>query len=202
MEVWQVRRQGENIMNENIYNVIYADPPWSYRVGKSKKCPLWGLASNHYRTMTNQEIYCYLGEQRIEIADNAALFLWCTNPHLETGLQTILHWGFSYKTNIAWIKTDNCPGVGFYVRGCHELLLFGTRGKMRPEESISPPITSVIHSPRTGHSRKPLAAYELIERMYPAANMLELFAREIRPGWSQIGNELGQHQIDMIAVTG
>jgi len=177
------------------YSVILADPPWSYRVGKATG--LRGTADAHYLTMTDEEIYRYLDWLNLEIADDAALFLWSTNPRLEAGLNTILRWGFSYKTNIVWVKTDNCCGIGFYVRGCHELLLLGTRGKMRPGIITSPPITSVISSPRTGHSRKPLSAYELIERLYPETRRIELFAREIRPGWDQVGLELGQYQLDI-----
>ena len=41
-----------------------------------------------------------------------------------------------------------------------------------------------------GHSEKPLAAYELIEQMYPGATRIELFARgAARAGWEGWGNE-------------
>lgn len=34
------------------YQIIYADPPWSYRSGKVQ-----GAAQNHYPTMTDQALY-------------------------------------------------------------------------------------------------------------------------------------------------
>jgi N6-adenosine-specific RNA methylase IME4 len=50
--------------------------------------------------------------------------------------------------------------------------------------------SSVIHAPRREHSRKPDAAYEMIERMYPSLPKIELFARHERPGWAAWGNEI------------
>jgi hypothetical protein len=37
---------------------------------------------------------------------------------------------------------------------------------------------------------KPECFYELLERMYPEATKLELFARRSRPGWSAWENEV------------
>ncbi|MCH8187915.1 MAG: hypothetical protein IIB66_04285, partial [Proteobacteria bacterium] len=43
---------------------------------------------------------------------------------------------------------------------------------------------SVVDAPRLQHSAKPAEFYEIIERMYPDANRLELFLRgEPREGW-------------------
>lgn len=79
-------------------------------------------------------------------------------------------------------------GLGQYQRGSHELLLLGTRGgAMVPE----PPnrLSSVIIAPRTKHSAKPQAAYDLIERV-TAGPRLEMFAREPRTDWTTWGNEV------------
>jgi len=50
----------------------------------------------------------------------------------------------------------------------------------------------VIRAPRGRHSQKPAVLYELIERMYPQASKLELFARTARPGWDAWGKEAPQ----------
>ena len=51
------------------YQIIYADPPWSYRSGKVQ-----GAARNHYETMKDEELY-HLPVQNL--ADkNCVLFLW------------------------------------------------------------------------------------------------------------------------------
>ena len=52
-------------------------------------------------------------------------------------------------------------------------------------------VSSVQTFPRRGldHSEKPAEYYELIERLYPTAKKVELFARKRRAGWSSWGNE-------------
>ena len=57
-------------------------------------------------------------------------------PLLQDGLSILKAWGFTYKTNLVWLKIrkDGGPdgrGVGFYFRNVTELLLFGVRGKLR-----------------------------------------------------------------------
>ena len=49
---------------------------------------------------------------------------------------------------------------------------------------------SIIEAPRGRHSEKPAAVRELIDRMYPHASKLELFARGKAPeGWRFWGNQ-------------
>ena len=50
--------------------------------------------------------------------------------------------------------------------------------------------TTVMREPATYHSRKPVCAYEMLEDMFPDTNKIELFARNIRPGWLVWGNEI------------
>ena len=40
------------------------------------------------------------------------------------------------------------------------------------------------------HSQKPQIAYEIIERLYPTARKIELYARNHRDGWDCWGNEV------------
>jgi N6-adenosine-specific RNA methylase IME4 len=105
---------------------------------------------------------------------------------LEEALQVIAAWGFSYKSNVVWVKDK--IGLGYLVRNQHELLLIATRGSMPCPLPANRP-SSVIAAPRREHSRKPDEAYELIERMYPDLPKLELFARYTRLGWDVWGNE-------------
>lgn len=46
-----------------------------------------------------------------------------------------------------------------------------------------------IIAPVREHSRKPDEQYQKIERLYPNAKKLELFARRRREGWDAFGNE-------------
>lgn len=76
------------------YNIIYADPPWTYKVwskkGKGRS------AESHYHCMTKEEI------QNLPVknicTDDAVLFLWVTYPCLLEGIELIEKWGFTYKT--------------------------------------------------------------------------------------------------------
>ena len=164
---------------EGVFEVIYADPPWLYEQ-PGGRTPQLRAVELHYPTMSDEEIAAI----EVPAADDSVCFLWATNPKLREALDVLGAWGFDYRTNLAWVKDK--IGMGYYVRGQHELLLIGRRGDLPvPHEANRP--ASVIHAPRAQHSAKPDAAYEAIERMYPDARKLELFAREMRPGWASWG---------------
>ena len=78
-------------------------------------------------------------------------------------------------------------GVGFYFRNTTELVLFGTRGKLRTSAPARRQV-NIIESRKREHSRKPEEQYPIIESCSPAP-YLELFARYPRLGWSAWGNE-------------
>jgi N6-adenosine-specific RNA methylase IME4 len=48
----------------------------------------------------------------------------------------------------------------------------------------------VIEAAATRHSKKPEAFAEMIERLFPRTNKLEMFARQPRLGWHSWGNEV------------
>jgi len=176
---------------EGIYDIIYADPPWQY----SNVLPQWGAAETHYRTMSIEEL-CNI---RIPAADNAALFLWVTNPFLRDAFQVIDAWGFEYKTNLVWVKDElKKPGSGFWIRGRHELLFICGKGSFLPDQTGKHPTGSVIaepivlNDPVQEHSKKPERVYELIEYLYPGGRYLELFARNSRKRWTSWGDEIAE----------
>ena len=162
---------------EGKFDVISADPPWRYDLS------LRGSPDEHYETLTTKDI------NKLEIPANidAVLFLWATNPKLKDALEVMAAWGFTYKTNMVWVKDR--IGTGYYVRGQHELLLIGTKGKVGvPEEANR--VSSVFNATRNEHSQKPEIVYDIIEKMYPNRKYLELFARNKREGWCSWGNEI------------
>jgi N6-adenosine-specific RNA methylase IME4 len=86
-------------------------------------------------------------------------------------------------------------GLGHYTRGVTEHMILATRGRPKifiKDQGVSNLLleedTVLLASP-TGHSRKPEASYQLIERVCPGP-YLELFARQKREGWTSWGNEL------------
>jgi len=158
---------------EGPFGLILADPPWQMGAPETSSCP-----ENHYPTMSLAEI-CGL---RVPAADDCVLFLWAVNSLLPGALEVMVAWGFTYRTNMSWVKPSIGPGN--WARQRHELLLVGTRGAIgTPREEDRP--DSVIEAPRGRHSAKPEETYERIERAYPNLSKCELFARGIpRPGWT------------------
>lgn len=67
------------------YDIIYADPPWAFRVWSERG--QGRSAEKHYHTMEKQDIE-KLPVDKIS-NDNAVLFLWVTYPCLEQGLELI-----------------------------------------------------------------------------------------------------------------
>lgn len=166
---------------------MLADPPWNERGGGKVKRG----ADRHYPVMSTPEIVrTMIQAPAWRPADNAHLWLWVTNNYLRDGLFVMEALGFRYVTNVAWVKVDDRGqvqmGLGQYVRGSHELLLFGVRGRLR---ALSNAVKSAeILAPRTQHSRKPEQAYTLIEAVTPGPRV-ELFARRRRDGWDTWGND-------------
>ncbi|MDR1885612.1 MAG: hypothetical protein LBQ56_05000 [Synergistaceae bacterium] len=171
------------------YSTILADPPWQFvnRTGK--------MAPEHKRLLRYPTME--LGEiEELPVKKLAAgqshLYLWTPNALLAEGLAVMRAWGFTYKSNLVWykIRKDGGPdgrGVGFYFRNVTELVLFGVRGSMR---TLSPGRTQVnlLATRKREHSRKPDELYDIIESCSPGP-YLELFARFVRAGWDQWGNE-------------
>jgi N6-adenosine-specific RNA methylase IME4/ParB-like chromosome segregation protein Spo0J len=168
---------------EGPFELIYADPPWQMGNPEGRWAP-----ENHYPTMSLQDIESLA----VPAAENAVLFLWAVNCILPEAIDVMRAWGFTYKSNLVWVKPSIGPGRR--VRNRHELLLYGQKGKLSaPELEDLPDSVSVIKAPRARHSEKPKRFYELIERMYPQASKVELFARgNARPGWVAWGNQAGE----------
>jgi len=169
------------------YNIIYADPPWSYRnMGN-----IQGAANSQYNTMSNEDI-CNMPIEDI-CEDNCILFLWATFPKIQEALDVIKAWGFEYKTiGFNWIKTNPKNGkpffgVGWYTKSNAEVCLIGVKGKA-PKQSNS--VSSIIIEPRGKHSAKPNEARKRIIEFCGDIPRIELFARDRVEGWDCWGNEV------------
>ncbi len=175
------------------FNVILADPPWSFKTWSPKG---QGRAPK-YPTMSLDEIAAL--PVKTIAADNCVLFLWTLGwiPP-KTIADVIENWGFEYKTlAFDWWKvtSDDLPRAakGYYTRSSSEQCVLATRGTM----TVLPanrPIQAIIEQPGK-HSKKPLEAYTKIERMYPDTRKIELFAREPRTCWTSVGNEVDGQDI-------
>jgi N6-adenosine-specific RNA methylase IME4 len=179
------------------FPVIYADPPWEFKVysGKGKQ----RSAERHYDTMTLDDIKA-LPVAKLA-ADDCALFIWGICPECPGLLEVIKAWGFDYKTfAFIWIKTaPNAEhvtldgdglhwGMGYHTRSNAEVCGLATRGA--PQRDAKD-VHQIVLAPVGEHSEKPEEVRRRIERLV-IGPYLELFAR--RPvavaGWTTWGQEI------------
>jgi N6-adenosine-specific RNA methylase IME4 len=169
------------------FGLIYADPHWRFEV-YSRETGLERDAANHYAVAPLEKIK-NLAIPSIAAAD-CVLALWGTSPMIEHAFATMTAWGFTYRSQLVWVKDK--IGLGFWFRGKHEILLIGTRGHP-PAPAPGMNVPSVLVAKVREHSRKPDEAYEILEAYFPTVPKVELFARAStsRPGWEHWGAEAG-----------
>lgn len=187
------------------YDIVLADPPWSYHGQQDK----WGAAAKFYPTMSDAELLAFDIRQRF-MNKRAILFMWATSPRLDFALRCINAWGLAYRgIAFVWVKTraDGVPigaqGVRpSIVKPTSELVLAASTVETgRPLKLHDESIRQIILAPKTEHSRKPDHVHEAIERMYPAASKIELFARRSRAGWACWGDQAPHAANDNGAAT-
>jgi len=174
------------------YDVILADPPWSYHGQQAK----WGAAAKFYPTMSDDELMSM--PVRCIARDSTVLFCWATGPRLDFAIRLVEYWGFRYRgIAFVWVKTTKA-GVPIGARGVRPSIVKPTTefviaasmtSKGRPMPLADESVAQVVLAPATEHSRKPDEVNARIERLYPQASRIELFARRDRDGWDTWGNE-------------
>jgi len=167
--------------------IIYADPPWDFS-GNSKDKP-GKNARAHYPTMKVPDIAAL--PVKTLAADDALLLMWVTAPFAELAFKVVKAWGFQYKSQLTWPKSN--VAHGYWARGAHELLYICRRRRFPCELPALFP-TSIIPGRTREHSRKPEWVAQIVESRFPDLPKLELFARAARPGWSVLGNQTDKFQ--------
>jgi N6-adenosine-specific RNA methylase IME4 len=175
------------------FQVIYADPPWSYREQVQhggRGAGYTSSASSFYDTMSIEDL-CTAPVR--ELADSSAiLFLWSTGPILVDSLRLIDAWGFKYKT-VAFVWEKRRCNPGSYTMSSCEYVLCATKGAI-PKPRGARNVRQFAQQARTRHSEKPEEFARRIEEMFPTQKKIELFARKTRLGWTCIGNEVEQKE--------
>jgi N6-adenosine-specific RNA methylase IME4 len=157
------------------FRTIVIDPPWHYSGVPERARPT-------YATLTQKELLALPVSSWAD--DPAHLYLWTTNADLPNAFELMEAWGFKYMTMLTWVKPSF--GMGSYFRTSTEHVLFGVRGHLLTRVRN---IGTHFTAPKTFHSEKPDAFYELAERAsYPP--YVDVFARKKRSGWSAWGNEI------------
>lgn len=170
------------------YTVIMSDDEWKHETWSEQGQDR--AADMHYSTSEADELI----KRQLAAADNAVYYMWSIVPHQPLAFEVMKARGFTYRSQISWWKIypGNKPGLGYWSRIEHELLLIGTRG------DIACPAggdnwRSVQLSFAGEHSAKPEWCYRMIEAYHPGlvGTMIEYNARKRRRGWSAWGNEIG-----------
>jgi len=178
------------------YNVIYADPPWQYKLSGGKTNSR-GMAKQHYETMTTDDI-CKLPVRQIA-TDDSLCFLWSTFTHIGEALKVLEAWGFRYvSAAFVWVKTNKKSGtpfwgMGAYTRANAEVCLLGvSKGTKATQVIKRRDIHQVVMSPIEAHSKKPDIVRDRIVELLGDVSRIELFARQQYDGWDCWGDEANE----------
>ena len=174
------------------YQLILADPPWKQKKGDPKRARINTSGKPlDYPTLELTEITEHLLQATCLLSnEGGVLFLWTIDKYLIQAQQIAESLGFKLHARMIWDKINGIPAA-FTVRYGHEYLLYMYKGKFIPiAQEERGKIHTVFHEMPKKHSQKPEIAYQIIERLYPNLNKLELYARNTRPGWDSWGNEL------------
>lgn len=172
----------------NKYDVILADPPWTFKTYSNKSNPRRPEA--HYECMSTEDLK-NLDVQSISNKD-CALFMWCTSSLIPVALQVMEAWGFTFKC-VAFVWAKKCKkkddwftGLGLWTRNNVEFCILGTKGH---PHRVSKNVRQLIVSPIRQHSRKPDEIRDAIVSLCGEVPRIELFARQSTEGWDTWGNE-------------
>ena len=169
------------------YNLIYADPGWKYR----DKASAGKRGAEHKFRVMDYKAISRLPVDQIA-ADDCLLAMWWVPPQPVEALYVVDAWGFKLKTmqGFTWAKRTKRGlwhfGMGNLSRANAECCLFATKG--RPQR-VSASVRSLIEAPVREHSRKPDEARDRLVELMGDVPRIELFAREVTPGWASWGDE-------------
>jgi N6-adenosine-specific RNA methylase IME4 len=198
------------------YNVISSDPPWPFSDKLTMSDVKRGAEAN-YSTLSIDNLRSL--DVKSIAADDSVLALWCPSSLLQEGLLVVKDWGFKFTQTHIWVKTKKFPlenllkkidgddskvlesqftnynlsdslafGMGRLFRQSHEIVLLGVKGKIY-NYLANKSQRSVHFHKATKHSEKPEDFQDMLEKMFPNCNYLEMFARRERENWMCIGNE-------------
>lgn len=179
------------------YNIIYADPAWSYyndSTAKQDCTTVKGMRRPPYPVMSSNEIKALPVSEICD--DNAILFIWTTDYHLAKCIEVITAWGFEYKTvGFVWAKKNKkgeqvCFMGAYTMKSGVELCLLATKGKDAHKLVKKHNVRAYVESQRLNHSKKPDEIRDRIVELVGDLPRIELFAREVPQGWDVWGNEV------------
>lgn len=191
----QVQQLGHVLLGRS-YRLIMMDPPWINKsVARSK-----GYETFHHTELLSMDILSIADEQQ------CVLGIWVTNRPQYTSflLETLLpKWDFQYHETWYWLKICANAELVTPLTSSHRLpfekLIIAYRGQSDVDcEQLAAALGSrpkVVASVPLRHSWKPppecFFSADACELFSPK---IEFFARELRPHWTSVGNEVLKFQ--------
>jgi len=185
--VEKIKAEPSPLPGNGPYHTGLMDLPWASESDDDKDHGERGYYP--YPTMTARQAVKALPVPSI-LHPNSSVWLWITNFHLMRGEHLVFAdaWGMKPVALLTWIKRTF--GQGQRVRGATEHLIQLVRGDV---PCLGYDTKTWFEGEGGAHSQKPETAYEIIEKLTPAARYFELFARgQPRDNWDLHGNEIGK----------
>jgi len=179
------------------YQVIYADPPWSFNSKKTGGSMKSGALAQ-YDTMSIEDLKAMPVEALT--TDDAILVMWYVGSQPQEALDLAKAWGFTVKNinGFVWdkltVKGNPVFGLGFYTRAGSESALIAIKGKAG--NLIADHSVRAVRKAKIGaHSQKPDEFRSDIVQMCGDVPRLEMFARQSAQGWDCFGNEVDLRKV-------
>ena len=173
------------------YRTVVADPPWRYRSSRP-------TTAGHRRSVVPYESLSVDQIRALPVAsiaaDDAHLYLWTTNTHIEHAWGIARAWGFEPSTVLVWCKPPKGHQPFFTFNIATEFVLFCRRGSLPASRSVERNWWEWSRGP---HSAKPEAFIDMVEQVSPPP-YVELFARRHRLGWDVIGDAFDERDISEV----
>lgn len=178
------------------FDLVVIDPPWE---NKSVK------RSRSYNSLPSSQL------KKLPISllasSDCLVVTWVTNrpSHLRFVRDELYpHWGVEVVAEWFWVKVTTTGQFVFPLDSEHkkpyEVMVLGRFSSTADKSEGSSHSKSVedhrliVSVPSALHSQKPCLSEVLKPYISPTANCLELFARNLHPGWTSWGNEVLKFQ--------
>jgi N6-adenosine-specific RNA methylase IME4 len=172
------------------FDVFMIDPPWPKKKGGLRALRPHQGRELDYPTMPVPAIFNLLDESVFPLASpQHTVFLWCVDEFLFPAEAEMERRGYRRHARLIWNK-ENGVAPAFSVRFSHEYLIWFYRPKFTPVAIHERGKHMTVFSEKSRqHSRKPDAAYRMVDAIFPAARKLDVFSRESREGWETWGDQ-------------